>query len=117
MLAWLFAGHLFGDFLFQTKWMADHKETKMVPLLTHSAVYTVAVWLVSLACGGLDWRSVLLVFVSHLLLDNRKFVRWWCKHITHSFPSQMLMMITDQAWHIAALVFASMLDTFLKGAL
>ena len=117
MLAWLFAGHLFGDFLLQNKWMSENKEKKILPLLIHSAVYTAAVWLFSLRCGGLGWISVLLIIVTHVILDNRKFVKWWCKNITRSSPSAILAIMTDQAWHIAALVSACILDDFLKGVL
>ena len=117
MLAWLIAGHLAGDFLLQNKWMSENKEKKILSLLTHSAVYTAAVWLVSLGCGGLNWKSVPLIFVTHVFLDNRRFVIWWCKNITRSYPSAALIMITDQAWHIVALILACILDALLKRGL
>ena len=117
MLAWLIAGHLIVDFLLQNRWMAENKEKKLLPLLIHSIVYSAAVWLLSLGCGGLDWKGVLLIFVTHVILDNRRFVRWWCKNVTRSSPSTTLAVTTDQAWHIVALVLACILDSFLKGVL
>ena len=117
MLAWLMAGHLVGDFLLQNKWMSENKEKNIVPLLTHSAFYSAAVWLFSFGSGGLDWKSVSLIFVTHIILDNRKFVRWWSKNVTRSFPSKTLVMMIDQTWHVVALVLACLLDSFLKGAL
>ena len=115
MLAWLIAGHLVGDFLLQTGWMSENKEKKIIPLLTHSAVYTAAVWLLSFGRGGLNPICVPVIFVTHVILDNRKFVRWWCKNITRSFPSAYLAVMTDQAWHIVALVLTCISDGFLKG--
>ena len=117
MLSWLIAGHLIGDFLLQNKWMSENKEKKALPLLIHSAVYTAAVFVLSLAAGGLSPAGVLLIFAAHVILDKRGFVRWWCQNITKSFPSTILMVMTDQAWHAAALVLACILDSFLKGVL
>ena len=115
MLAWLMAGHLIGDYLLQNKWMAVNKTVKPTVLLVHSAVYTAAVWLVSLGAGGLNWPCALLIFVGHVLLDNRKFVSWWCKYVTQSEPSQNLAMITDQTWHIVILLLACLLKGVLSG--
>ena len=109
MLAWLYAGHLIGDYLFQTKWMAINKDKKILPLFCHSAVYACAVWFSSLGAGGLpglDWRGVLFVLFTHMILDNRRFVMWWCRYITQSAPSETLRTATDQAWHTAALALA-----------
>jgi len=117
MLAWLIAGHLIGDFLLQNKWMSENKEKKLPPLLIHSAVYTAAVFSLSLAEGGISVLSALLIFIAHIILDKRRFVRWWCKNITKSYPQATLAVMTDQAWHIAALVLACILDSFLKGVL
>ena len=104
MLAWLIAGHMIGDYLLQNKWMAENKAKKLSALLVHTAVYTVAVWVASQGAGGLRWLGILLIFVSHSLLDNRKFVTWWCKYITRSDPAIYLAMMTDQAWHIVVLM-------------
>ena len=109
MLAWLFAGHMVGDYLLQTKWMALNKTTKLPALLTHAAVYTAAMWIASLGAGGLGWLGLLLIFVSHGLLDTRKFVSWWCKYITRSAPVMYLAMLTDQAWHIVVLMLVCLL--------
>jgi len=110
MLAWLIAGHLFGDFLLQNRWMADNKAKKIIALLIHSAVYTTAVWLTSLPMGGLKLWSLAIILVCHAVIDNRKFVFWWCKHITKSEPIVYLAHMTDQAWHIAVLVLVCLVD-------
>jgi hypothetical protein len=115
MLAWLLVGHLAGDFLLQNRWMAENKSARLLPLLAHSAVYACAVWLASLPCGGLGVRGVLLVFASHVALDNRKFVTWWCERVTRcgateSASSGFLVFAADQAWHAVFLAVASALE-------
>lgn len=35
LFSYLLIGHLIGDFLFQTTWMAMFKTTKWVPLIVH----------------------------------------------------------------------------------
>lgn len=115
MLAWLFAGHMAGDFLLQNKWMAQNKTRAAAPLLLHSALYSAAVWLFSLGAGGGGLRPWWLaaIFISHVLLDNRLFVRLWCKRVTRSHPSEALAALTDQAWHIVALAAVCALDAAL----
>lgn len=39
----LLLGHLIGDFLLQTSWMAENKAKHILPLLVHSLVYTVSI--------------------------------------------------------------------------
>jgi hypothetical protein len=110
ILAWLMAGHLAGDFLLQNRWMAENKSGKLLPLLAHSAVYTGAVWLASLPCGGLGLWGTLLVLVSHAALDNRKFVFWWNRAITKGGHLPCLLTMTDQAWHVVFLALACALE-------
>jgi hypothetical protein len=110
MLAWLLVGHLVGDFLLQNRWMAENKNEKLLPLLTHSAVYACAVWLASLPCGGLGLWSGLLVFASHAALDNRRFVTWWCTRVTEGISLPFLVIVTDQAWHTVFLALACALE-------
>lgn len=57
LFAWLFVGHLAGDFLFQNRWMAEGKTTRWLPLLVHSFVYTTAVTVCAMAVGGVTWRG------------------------------------------------------------
>ena len=102
MLSWLLVGHMAGDYLFQTRWMAEQKTTRLSALAVHSAVYACAVWLASLSAGGLSYPSVLFVFVTHAALDRRSFVLWWCRNVTHS-DLPWLVIMTDQAMHCVIL--------------
>ena len=109
MLSWLLAGHLAGDFLFQNRWMAEQKTTRLSALAAHSAVYACAVWLASLPVKGLGPMSVLFVFLSHALVDRRNITLWWCRHVTKS-DHMWLVIMTDQTLHVVILAMACLLE-------
>lgn len=104
----LLVGHLIGDFLFQTSWMARHKATKWGPLLAHVAVYTVVVSGAGWLAGGISVYAIALIFASHALLDHKGFVGWWSRHIqgvTRSSDGWVTIM-ADQVFHIIILAIA-----------
>jgi hypothetical protein len=113
LLAWLLVGHMAGDFIFQTKWMADGKARRFAPLFVHAVVYTLCVWAVSLAAGGISPLAAALVFAAHLFIDRRDFVRWWCKYITRSDGCLWLTVVTDQSFHIMILAAAVLLTKYI----
>nr|WP_285851213.1 DUF3307 domain-containing protein [Sporosarcina aquimarina] len=99
-------GHLIGDYLLQTSWMAAGKATKWAPLLTHCFVYTSAVSASLLIdTGMIPLWVVAIIFVSHVILDRRRFVAWWSMTIMgvkHGEPAWLLIM-ADQIFHIIVL--------------
>ena len=114
MLSWLLAGHMAGDYLLQTFWMAERKTSLFSALAIHSAVYSFAVWLASLPAGGLSPLSVLFVFATHAVVDKRDFTRWWCKYVTKSKHAWLLMM-TDQSLHVVILALTCLLERRIGG--
>lgn len=104
----LLVGHLIGDYLFQTSWMAANKAKRWGPLLAHVFVYTSTVYAISFGFGGLSIPGILLIFVSHLLLDRRTFVEWWVTRIMRApdGESRWLMIVVDQIFHIIFLALA-----------
>ncbi len=96
--SWLFLGHFVGDFLLQNRWMALHKPNNYKALITHAAVYTLAIYLFSLPFGRLSLFSVLFVFISHIVLDKQLFINWWTEHITKS-SDRWLKVVIDQTFH------------------
>jgi NhaP-type Na+/H+ or K+/H+ antiporter len=100
---WLLIGHVIGDFILQTRWMAEKKSSEWLPLLMHSAVYTAAVTTLALLAKGLSIWGILIVFVSHVLLDQRKFVYLWAEKVTGTENSDWLKIALDQSWHIVIL--------------
>ena len=110
MLSWLLIGHLVGDYMFQTRWMATRKTTDIFALAAHAAVYSCAVWLASLPSGGLSPVGVLFVFASHVVIDRRGLVLWWCRHVTRSDHLTWLIIMTDQALHGVILALTCLLE-------
>ena len=99
----LLLGHLAGDFLFQTNWMASEKINNLSALFIHSAVYTFFIGLASYLAGRLSWTALVVVLLSHMLLDNRKFVHFWVKNVNKSADTPWLKIAGDQCWHIIVL--------------
>lgn len=104
----LFVGHLIGDFLFQTGWMAKYKATKWGPLLAHAVVYTVVVALIGWAFGGISAWAIALIFISHVLLDRRGFVSWWSRRIQGVVrpADAWVTVVADQVFHVIMLAVA-----------
>jgi len=107
MLAWLFVGHMTGDFLLQTRWMADEKNTSWIALIVHSITYTLSVYIFSIAAGGLSSLGLVLIFIGHLVLDKRSLVAWWTSNINGSPDLPWMKMLVDQSWHVLLLALAA----------
>jgi hypothetical protein len=85
------------------------KKTKQfLPLFVHSAIYTISVALFALLASGLSWWGIALIFLSHLILDQRKFIEFWAKRITGSANINWLKIMLDQSWHILILGLATL---------
>ncbi|WP_422121887.1 DUF3307 domain-containing protein [Planococcus sp. X10-3] len=105
---YLLIGHLIGDFLLQTSWMAKNKAAKWLPLLAHVTVYTLVVGVFGWMSGGLSLAAIALIFFSHILLDRKTFVALWVRNIqTAKGPEQAwLRVMADQIFHIIILAIA-----------
>lgn len=99
----LLLGHLAGDFLFQTSWMAREKSNNLAALFFHSTVYTLFIGLAAVLAGRFSWPALLIVLLSHMLLDNRKFVYFWVKNVNKSSDVEWLKIVSDQCWHLLVL--------------
>ena len=113
LFEWLLIGHLVGDFLLQTNWMAEKKKNELWPLVAHSLVYTACVSLLALPGGGLSFPAIVLIFLTHLLLDKRSFVNFWAYQVTKSNNDLWLKIIIDQSWHIIILALATLIPSYL----
>jgi len=89
-IALLFA-HALADFVFQTKWMVDHKK-KPTTLLTHGAVVLV---FSQLAMGRIDSVEIIILAAAHLVID-------WVK--TRSNQDGLAAYLIDQAAHFATII-------------
>jgi len=108
LFTWILVGHLAGDFLVQTKWMADNKAENWSALLLHCFVYTASVALFALPAGGLAWPGIAIIFMGHIIIDRRKIVHLWAKYISRSPDIEWLKIAQDQVWHIIFLALATL---------
>ena len=106
----LLVGHLVGDYLLQTGWMAERKASHRWPLMAHAAVYTAVVTAAGLLAGGLSAGAIALVLASHILLDGTRFTAWWSRRVQSVTSAKVwLPIVTDQVFHLVALVLAVLL--------
>jgi hypothetical protein len=68
-----FLGHLVGDYLFQTDWMADNKKSQVLPCLIHSMIWAGCVVLFA----GWGWIPFAILFALHFIQDHTYIVRKW----------------------------------------
>jgi hypothetical protein len=107
--SWLLVGHLIGDYLLQTRWMAEKKGQKWLPLLVHSLVYTLVVSGLALLAKGLSIGAIAMIFLSHVFLDRRRFINFWAEKINGTGNIDWLKVMLDQSWHIIILAIATVI--------
>jgi hypothetical protein len=96
-----FLGHLVGDYLFQTDWMAENKKKLSFPCLIHSMVWAGCVVLFA----GWGWVSFVILFAFHFIQDRTTMVRDWMRLIgqdrfaTGSY-APWSMVIVDNTFHL-----------------
>jgi hypothetical protein len=79
-------GHLIGDYLLQTNWMALKKKSQTIPCLVHCSVWTACVCacllpeLIQLSIPRIFLVTV-LIFLSHFWLDRFDLIEWWFRKI------------------------------------
>ncbi len=105
---WLLVGHFVGDYIFQTRWMAEKKAKDILPLIVHSIVYTTTLALFALIAGGLTWWGIGLILICHIILDQRAFVDFWAAKVNGNTNIDWLKIILDQSWHILIIALATL---------
>jgi hypothetical protein len=105
-------GHLVGDYLLQTKWMAYNKKLPgrngWLACLTHCSLWTLSVMLFT---GWWKLDLALCVFLSHLVLDRTHFVAWFLK-VMHNDHERWLLIVTDNTIHLLFLWLIARLLTY-----
>ena len=74
----LLLGHLFGDYVFQNRYLALNKQTSSYVCALHCLIYTACIWIFS---GQYDWRFLLVVFGTHFIIDRFSLAIYWLKLI------------------------------------
>lgn len=102
LLLW-FAGHLLGDFYFQTSTLAIEKEISAKPLFIHCGIYLLTMIAVSIPVLSFNIFicAVILGFI-HLIVDTGKFfIR---KHHVLTHFQTIALYLGDQAIHILTIL-------------
>ncbi|OPY57731.1 MAG: hypothetical protein A4E55_01451 [Pelotomaculum sp. PtaU1.Bin035] len=106
VFTWLLVGHLAGDFLLQTGWMAK-KVFNTTSLLVHCFVYTMTIFIMALPAGGLSVTALSVIFISHFILDQRNFVNFWVRRVNNAENLQWMNIAVDQSFHLLVLAIVS----------
>jgi hypothetical protein len=105
----LLLAHFLGDYFLQTGWMAGNKAKRWFPLLVHSAVYALTIAVFGMYfIKDFTWWGVLLVFVTHVVVDRRSITQWWVTNIMKAPASESvwLAVVVDQSFHFFVLAAA-----------
>jgi len=107
-LIWGLVAHLVADWLFQSSYMAQYKtDLKHPASWVHAGIHFVLYLFV------FPWPVALLLALIHLLIDTRKPLQWWAKHVVpHPYEGEIAMHVIiwrDQALHVAFLALAALL--------
>ena len=96
-------GHLVGDYLLQTEWQAVNKKAPglkgWLACFIHCALWTLSVIVFT---GWFSVKVVLLVFISHILLDRTNFVAWYL-FVLRKGQEKWLHIICDNVFHLVLL--------------
>lgn len=111
LILYLLFVHWVGDFIFQSRWMANNKSHNLLALVAHVVVYTVV-----LAAGTWLWWPqakwpawLAMNFAAHLCTDfftSRMTHRRWDEERMHAFFATIGF---DQWLHAAALIVTTKL--------
>jgi len=64
--------HLWGDYIFQSGWMANNKTKAWLPALVHATVYSLPFLLIG------SWQAVLVIWSTHAVIDRFRLARYVC---------------------------------------
>lgn len=106
---YLLAGHLLGDFVFQTDYIANKKNVEKRWVVIHTLIVTVSMLVFSLPFGVRITSLVLLAGVSHGLIDYKK-----PKSILTTPLRQLIYFLVDQTAHIGIIFIISLLMNEVK---
>lgn len=110
-----YIGHKIADYLLQTDYQAVNKSKDWSALIIHCLVYTFTLNLMAFVIiGYFSWTAILLIFITHLIIDKGTFLRWWSLRIKKiadlSTPgAQRTMLELDQSFHYVVIFIVSLI--------
>lgn len=72
ILLGLITAHMFGDYVFQSQYIADSKKKDVYHLTVHCWIYTACFWCVLALLNKLSIEIILFIFISHMFIDYLK---------------------------------------------
>ena len=119
----------FVDWIFQLEWVFKNKNNRLASklirrytLILHSLAYSIMTYLLTLLIIGRDYRIYIwaLLFVSHIIIDNRKPINFILKvkgiseedYDNYKDYGYMITAI-DQRLHEAVIVLIVILENFI----
>lgn len=106
-LACALVGHLVGDYLVQSDWMAHNKKKHALPCAIHCTLWTLSV------CTFTGWwkslPAVVFLFVTHFAQDRTSIILFWMTKINRQPEfvkppcAPWSIIVVDNVWHIVAL--------------
>ncbi len=96
-----FLGHLVGDYIFQTDWMAETKKQQTFSCVVHCAIWAACV----VFFAGWGVYAFLALFVVHFVQDRTYIVRGWMHligqdHFATGPYAPWSMVIIDNTFHL-----------------
>lgn len=79
-VALLFIGHLFGDYVLQSDWMANMKTKANTPAFAHAFVYTLCYLPATIPymSVGAGFASLFIIGSTHFVIDRWRLARYVC---------------------------------------
>jgi membrane protein YqaA with SNARE-associated domain len=108
----LLLGHLVGDYICQTKWMAQnkvrHDSIGYTACMVHCLVYSIVLSMIMipvLPSPDDFWVMFLIAFVSHYPIDKGSLAKYWMKYVLGSdVPSNKDPVHHHVLWWIVYIV-------------
>lgn len=99
--------HFIGDFVLQNKWMAFYKNGSIIRRGVHAFVYAVVFLpLMFYYQMSFIWLKLLILFLSHFMIDNEKIIINLLNKIKRIQPGdfneaiwRIIILVTDQLYH------------------
>lgn len=98
-------GHLAGDYLLQTDWMALNKKKYTLHCVVHCAIWTASVCVFSQCVNPL---IIACLFVSHFIQDRTQIVAWYMNSIGQKvfltgLCAPWSAIVVDNVFHIVTI--------------
>jgi hypothetical protein len=104
--------HLVSDFFFQPQDWALKKSSSFRHLFFHSAQYSL-LFIIPFFFLKISFFWVIYLFLTHLAIDNRKFLDWYNKKIKKEKTTPFwVVIVQDQILHLVVLIPLVIWPTF-----